>query len=49
MKSLKEKACETLETLASDLISTAGSVFVWGEEEVPECLRRELEAIQEQE
>lgn len=47
MKSLKEKACETLETLASDLVSTAGSVFVWGEE-VPECLRREVE-MQEKE
>ena len=34
MMDLKKKACETLENFASDLVSNAGSVFVWGEEEV---------------
>ena len=48
MMDFKKKACETLESLASDLVSNAGSVFVWGEEEVPECLRREVEMQEEE-
>lgn len=48
MKDLKEKTCEKLENLACNLLSTGGSVFVWGEEEVPECLRRDVEKQEEE-
>ena len=40
---LKEKLNTQLSNIASDILISAGSFFCWGEVEVPECLRAELE------
>lgn len=32
-----------LSDLAGDILTSAGSMFFWGEVEVPECLREQLE------
>lgn len=47
--SLRKKVNETLSNLAVDMQENMGSVIFWGEVEVPECLRRELEEKQEEE
>lgn len=48
-KKLKEKISNTLEDLAGDIIMQTGCMWTWGEVEVPECLRKELEEVEEQE
>ena len=44
---LREKIGNTLESLASDIPMETGCVLLWGEVEVPECLRKELEQPEE--
>ena len=44
---LREKIGNTLESLASDIPMETGCSFLWGEVEVPECLRKELEQPEE--
>lgn len=40
---LKKKVSHALENLASDIATQTGCAFLWGEVEVPECLRQENE------
>lgn len=40
---LREKLNEQLNKLAGNMQESLGSYLFWGEVEVPECLRRELE------
>lgn len=46
---LREKIGNTLENLADDIPMQTGCILFWGEVEVPECLRKELEEVEEQE
>lgn len=46
---LKQRVGDTLENVASEIALERGCIFFWGEVEVPECLRKELEDRQEQE
>ncbi len=49
METLKEKLKKSLDEMAYDIpIATSCSMF-WGEVEVPECLRKELENREEEE
>jgi hypothetical protein len=43
----KEKANQLLEDLALDIITNTGSVFCWGEVQVPECLQEEVQSESE--
>lgn len=43
MKKLRETLNEQLNNLAVDMQETMGSYFFWGEVELPERLREELE------
>ena len=48
METLKEKLKKSLDEMAYDIpIATSCSMF-WGEVEVPECLRKELENREEE-
>lgn len=49
MKALREKLNEVLDGMAYELPSSTASGWIWGEVEVPECLRKELEEVEEQE
>ena len=46
---LKKVLNNTLEDLAINIVAKSGSVWLWGEVEVPECLRKELENKEEEE
>ena len=46
---LKKVLNNTLEDLAINIVAKSGCVWLWGEVEVPECLRKELVENQEQE
>lgn len=46
---LKQRVGDTLENVASDIVLERGCIFFWGEVEVPECLRKELEDRQKNE
>lgn len=39
---LKKVLNDTLENLAIDIVTQTGSVLLWGEEEIPDCLRKEV-------
>ena len=47
MKTLKEKLNEVLDEMAYKLPISTASGWIWGEVEVPECLRKELEQVEE--
>lgn len=46
---LRKKLSEHLDNLAFDVQESLGSYCFWGEVEVPECLRKELEQNNEAE
>ena len=45
---LKKVLNNTLEDLAINIVAKSGSVWLWGEVEVPEYLRKELENREEE-
>ena len=40
---MKEKIVDVMENITVGLLANAGSIFLWGEEEVPDCLKQEVE------
>ena len=49
MKGTKEKLKKALDELSYNIPITTSCSFTWGEVEVPECLRKELEDKQKNE
>jgi len=49
MESIREKVVAALDDLAYGIPVNTSCGFAWGEVEVPECLRKDLEEKQEQE
>lgn len=45
---VREKLNETLSNLALDVQEALGSFVFWGEVELPECIRKDLEKDHEQ-
>jgi hypothetical protein len=46
---VRKKLNESLSNLALDVQEAIGSFVFWGEVELPECIRKELEEKQQQE
>ena len=46
---VRKKLNESLSNLAIDVQEAIGSFVFWGEVELPECIRKELEEKQQQE
>ncbi len=46
---MKEKINEFLSQAAEESLETRGCKYFWGETEIPECLRKEIEKKQEDE
>ena len=40
---VKETLNNVMSSLAEDMLEEAGSMFFWGEIQVPECLKKEVE------
>lgn len=43
MESIREKVVAALDELAYNIPISASCIFAWGEVEVPECLRKDME------